>query len=731
MNKKVALSVLSTAVVASMAASAFAAPLEGVYVGGNVKKYYHTDTLFDMTKDARAQYKASLKAVGEENIVFVDHKGKGASIQEIFDKGKAKAFEEQLKKEDFADLYQVVKPDGTTSGTEDAKSKVDPAPTGELKVESVSAINAKKLEVKFTEAVKESDAILPGNYNIVGFDIAGANIALQPDEKTVIITLAPGQVIANNTTFVVNVKEIASKADANVKTPLFTKTITFSDTVKPSLVDVKYPQSGVAVVNFTEELQTPATGAVKVFADGKEDGTVQSALTEDGKGIKLTGLAANKEYNVVILGVKDWSNNLINPNPLEIKVKSEVVDNVAPTVSSLVAEGKTSFKVQFSEPVQVVNAADATKKYFTVTGTGVTVADQVLDAKTNTVTVSIATVTGVQSIKISEYKDLAGNMGADFTKNVVFTDVVPAVQKTEVVKDGTNTFAKLTFNTAMTKAVGAADVVGTVVTPDNVVKNVTVLAANYSVEATPNDKVVKIDVTGLEAGKYELTFKTTDINVAQDLKVSFELAATGDTTIPKVDGTPAIDNKVVTVKFDADMGQSALDVNNYTVSGQKVFEKAVFKDNKKTVELTLKEGAIKYDGDYELAVSTSVKGNNNVALKEEFKYTGKFSENVAPTISQAQFSGANKIVLTFSENVVSAADVAGIEVLVDGTKATLGTIAKIDTATSTVEVTSATAEFVSPEKFESAVVVLNVKADNNITDQNKNTLKATSVTVKK
>ncbi|WP_312027525.1 sugar-binding domain protein [Brevibacillus brevis] len=266
MNKKVALSVLSTAVVASMAASAFAAPLEGVYVGGNVKKYYHTDTLFEMTKDARAQYKAHLKAVGEENIVFVDHKGKGASIQEIFDKGKSKAFEEQLKKEDFADLYQVVKPDGTTSGTEDAKSKVDPA-TGDLKVESVSAITKTKVEVKFNKAV---DSIKAENFTIAGASVNAAK--LSEDKKTVTLTVSG---LAYSKEYTVATKQVLVDGKA------------------VDLADSKFTTPAVTDV-YKLELTTNALGD-QVLANGSDNLVITAKLLD-----KVTGQVDVNADNVVI-----------------------------------------------------------------------------------------------------------------------------------------------------------------------------------------------------------------------------------------------------------------------------------------------------------------------------------------------------------------------------------------------------------------------------------------------
>ncbi|UIO42105.1 sugar-binding domain protein, partial [Brevibacillus brevis] len=173
MNKKVALSVLSTAVVASMAASAYAAPKAGIYVGGEIKKYYSTTTLTKLSKEAKAQYGKELRAAGNDNLVFVHINGKGAFFSEILNhpNGSKGAFEQPLKKSDFVDLYKVVKPDGTSTETEDAKSKVEDDTTGDLKVESVSAINKTKVEVKFTKAF---DSINAANFSIEGAVVKSA-----------------------------------------------------------------------------------------------------------------------------------------------------------------------------------------------------------------------------------------------------------------------------------------------------------------------------------------------------------------------------------------------------------------------------------------------------------------------------------------------------------------------------------------------------------------------------
>ncbi|MGF9907944.1 sugar-binding domain protein [Brevibacillus porteri] len=186
MNKKVALSVLSTAVVASMAASAYAAPQAGVYVGGDVKKFYSTTTLLNLTKEAKAQYAKDLR-VGSDNLVFVHINGKGAFFSEILNhpNGATGAFAEPLKKSDFVDLYNVVKPDGTSTETEDARAKVEGDNTGELKVESVSAISKTTLKINFNKAV---DSVTNENFSIAGVVVNAAK--LSEDKKSVTLTVS-------------------------------------------------------------------------------------------------------------------------------------------------------------------------------------------------------------------------------------------------------------------------------------------------------------------------------------------------------------------------------------------------------------------------------------------------------------------------------------------------------------------------------------------------------------
>ncbi|MGG3887433.1 hypothetical protein ABEV63_26155, partial [Brevibacillus panacihumi] len=157
MNKKLVLSVLSTAVVASMASAAMAKPQPGFYVGGDVDKYYSIDAfLGDHFDDALDNIISELG-----DTVFVDKDANAAP------------FVEALDAETEEELSAVMKPatreifgDNVYANVEDPTKPYDPAKDpdlvqGDLVVESVSAIAGTKIasgtatDLKFSVNGKE------------------------------------------------------------------------------------------------------------------------------------------------------------------------------------------------------------------------------------------------------------------------------------------------------------------------------------------------------------------------------------------------------------------------------------------------------------------------------------------------------------------------------------------------------------------------------------------------
>lgn len=548
-------------------------------------------------------------------------------------------------------------------------------------VVSVSAINAKKFEVKFNTEVNKAAAEAPANYTFVGLKNAAGNAItastyeLQADNKTVVITLSDA--LANDTTLVATVSEIATKADANVKTAKFTKTLTFADNVRPAFNSVVYPKPGVAELNFSEELSTE--GSVVVYDGLVASTTVTKSLA--GSTLTLGALELNKEYKVVITGAKDQSGNLI-ANPIEVTVKNTSSDTAKPVANSISTQGLDTVKVQFSEAV--VATAPGVYATIAVNGTPAAGVTQNFDAKTNVLTVSgIAGIVNgdVKSITVDGFKDAANLNGVAVTKVLSFTTAAPALQSTTVVTEGAKTFAVLTFD----KAVSAVDAnfTASYVTADNIYKTTTLPAT-----VDTDKKQVKLEVTGKDAGAYTVVFAADKLSDgvtgnAKAIEVKFNVGTSVDSTTPEVsalflagdtlpDGVTKVPAGTAYVKYSKPMSASALNADNYKVDGSSVFSNPIFIGDKTLVKLTIKSGVVTVSGDRNFSVSTAVKGENNVAIKP-FTVVDNFKENVSPVLTTASLVDDATIELSLSELLgttgFDAADAAkSFEVTVAGNK---------------------------------------------------------------
>lgn len=134
MNKKLVLSVLSTAVLTSMAASAMAKPSQGFYVGGEVDKYYSPTALL-------ADFKAGLKEIlsNATDTVYVNKDGKAANFLVAAEAEKMEDVLKPATRDLFEENdYAVVGSEGEKWNPADEDDW--PVP-GDITVESVSAIN--------------------------------------------------------------------------------------------------------------------------------------------------------------------------------------------------------------------------------------------------------------------------------------------------------------------------------------------------------------------------------------------------------------------------------------------------------------------------------------------------------------------------------------------------------------------------------------------------------------
>ncbi|WP_255193613.1 immunoglobulin-like domain-containing protein [Brevibacillus laterosporus] len=163
MNKKVILSVLSTALVTSMATSAFAAA-GGVYIGGNVDRFYSDEALIKQTDKFVADlYDSGLENV-DNSVLYVNWEGKAATLQELADaqKNGTEVNYKTVTSEDFEKIggeegFYAVDGQGNVSTEKEMQPEQKPVAPGDLNVESVSAINSKTVVVKLHNAIESVD----------------------------------------------------------------------------------------------------------------------------------------------------------------------------------------------------------------------------------------------------------------------------------------------------------------------------------------------------------------------------------------------------------------------------------------------------------------------------------------------------------------------------------------------------------------------------------------------
>ncbi|MED1791138.1 hypothetical protein P4V54_00495 [Brevibacillus nitrificans] len=767
MNKKVVLSVLSTAVVASMATAAFAKPATGLYIGGSVDKYYSI-TQFLNNED---QVIDEINNTGFGDVLYVDDQGKAATIGEVVNADDLDDVLETATLEDFkGNTY--AKADGTTYDPS-KDSDLTGAPAGELTVESVSAINAKELVVEFNQAVKASSVVAPASATapevagtlvdgVVNVDSAPADTyvaSLSKDGKKLTISAGAGTWQgAHSIEFIADKVETA---DGKAKLEGFVKAFTFTDDVRASITGVDFVSKYVYKVNFSEPVVSTGTVSAKL-ADGTAV-TFVGTPAVDGKSYTVAldpATAVNKEITVNFPALEDGAGNI--SIPLTAKVTISGADTVKPAVTSANATSPTTIKVKFAEAITNV---DATKVKFN--GTAVAAGDAVVNADDNTVldiTVPATTTSGALLLEAGAVEDLNGNQNAAFSKAISFANdtVAPTVASTEVFKDGNNKL-RVTFSENVSKVAGGAGLTLKYTDEFGVAKTVAVADAAINVDAVDN-KIVVVDLVGVKenvsytvdipAGYFEDTFKNPSV-----LKtVSFVNNASAATTkLALIDTNPiqAVDTVAgtatrtdsgafVDVQFkDAVEAASATNKANYAVEGAEV-EKAelVYNDPatatpagaKAVVRVYIKDDTVEESGNYNVTVS-GVKGYN--ASVTEIKSTTKnvqIAENGRPTVTAASFDafdatapGSTTVKLTFSEVIDTDGAGADFDLYVAGVKVTAATVTTGAAGSSELIVTID--KDLSADVAANKAVKLVAKSSLDLVDAVGNKAKVTEVTV--
>lgn len=596
-----------------------------------------------------------------------------------------------------------------------------------MELSEKKAINATQVVVTFNKTVDSSSIFTSANDGTLNADVVTLKDldtkptgtvkgALSKDGKT--LTLTTQNALEGRYDVTIDkVKDVNGKVLPKYEA----KNLDFGkDTTAPAVVGTEKVNSTTVKVNFTEPLSDKGSWTFK-DANGNPV-TATADLSTDGQSAVVTitdaNLKAGSEVTATILGAKDKAGNVINPNPSTVKFVKGDKDGVAPVVSSVTAKGLDTFELKFSEAIQTLAVGS-----ISIDGTALTTATITPDDKDNTkytVKLTSALTPGLHKVEVksatgTEVADLSGETLTAFTQLVDFKadTVKPTLVSSAVVVNADTKKEQLVLN--FDKEVQNIDLSATNVDATKLDKDLVTTKGKLTagtLAANPKNKkqlVVDLDTvkfTGSGAAEdltkdasYTLNFAdgavldtNTVPNVSKAFEVKFKRGEDGtavSTDKPVITGVTATDSNTVTVTFDKAVdGVSATNVANYSIPGLTI-DKAVLNPvsgTTQSVTLTLKKGTNTLDGDRVLTIS-NVKAKNGEVMDTVSKTVANMLENVAPTVTKAQFTntaGGNvsEITVTFSEAVTVEA--AAFEVYVGD--------ATTPVATTTAAVTSAAKE---------------------------------------
>lgn len=729
MNKKLVLSVLSTALVASMASAAMAKPSAGIYIGGDVDKYYSAIPFLDNFDAALDEILDNL-----EDSVFVDPNGNAAKLTDALSADDINSVLKPAVEADFeANDYAVVGEEGKVWNPKD---ETDWTP-GELKVESVSAINANEIKIEFSTQLDETDAADEALFTINGKALAGADkVTLQDDGKSVVIEfdttgagvlenagaaskvdVAVDGYLNNNTAYTVGVAATLKDAEGNELDEVVSKPLFFSDSVKPTVTEVKTLENGNVRVKISERF---ALNSGAVIINGQSVSlTIPSAvvLSDDTYNGYLeipkanidaaTTLVAGTSYPIVISGVEDFAGNAMN---LYSGTFTYGTTADAPTVTAVTAKDEKTLVVTFSEPVQAPTATTI-DVFKGVTDLNVTTftnpsgdnktfevalptaADTLFDSTKNETSVAL-------TVKLNGYKDTAGNIGQAVERTVTVTKdtTKPSVTKAEYTfTAGAPADNKVTLTVSEETAVAAAAALqgstpgaNLYITDNNGVRYDVATVDITDALAGTTDRTFTIDLDGVGItanGTYTLhiaagTFTDASLNGGNDnaaQTISFNVTGVAtDNGKPTVTVAPVGgSNGVMTATYNepvkgGNVAGSATDVANYKLNGAALPAETVITLNaaRTVATITLPAGSLTTSGTQVVTVSNVQDLAGNVI--ETANQTVTLTENKSPELVSAKVLNTSELELTFSEAVDTAVnlDFSDFEVQINGVDVT-------------------------------------------------------------
>ena len=559
----------------------------------------------------------------------------------------------------------------------------------DLAVESITAIDAKNILIEFNNKVEVGTGA-NGAENSTNYSITPNNsivdAKLTDEKSSVILTL--NAAMENDTAYTIKVNKNIQDIDGKpLGTTDYSSYLYFSDHTAPTIQDLSTTELGAITIEFSENLSVKPDVVILngqtihpdnlLFTPGSDRITISKA------GIPAT-IELGKQYPIYISGAKDLVGNTMDlfQDTLRYSIATE-----APEVDEVNVLGENIFEIAFSEALSGTNndggdnsailGLSVTKNNDPLTNVVATTTNgkvfQVhLPTATNVLFDGTKNETSVRlQIKVENYKDLANNIGENYTDTITIKKDThgPVLTKTEYrYTDGQFRFI---FDEGLASLTNTGTLASGITLINNNTGVKTNITAAHIKTINSGDKSIIIQNTGAEGlglapGDYTFSFAKGllkdqalnggNANAAFNVSLSVPTSAS-DTIKPAVASISSTAKDQIEVTFSeavkgGTVSGSATDPGNYRLNGAALPANTIITLNsgKNVATIAMPTGSVDKTEARILTVQDvqDLAGNKLTTIDRPISLT----DSTKPLLQSAAYDAASAaIVLSFNEAI--------------------------------------------------------------------------------
>lgn len=536
---------------------------------------------------------------------------------------------------------------------------------------SVAAIDNKKVEVKFNEAVDIMMSVDISNYSIPGLLIINAD--LSPSGDLAILTTSSQ---TGGTIYKLTVSNITDKS-GNIIDPDYNEFqfggIHDKDILTSPKLRYAVSKSNTTVeAAFDEEIDISNAEDVSNYSIPGLS-IVKAELSASGDSVILTtsSQTAGTIYRLTVSNITDKEGNIINPDYDESQFGGMPYnDGTQPKLEAAYSISNTKIKVIFSEEVNILNAEDVSN--YSITGLTVIKAKYEPNSKSVTLTTSSQDIGTIYKLKVSNIKDKYGNYLDAAYSEKQFGGVAPDTQGPKLLSACAldSYTVRVTFSEQINEE-SALSCSSYNISPD--------LGSPISVNKVnegPEGTVWILKTAPQKSGTiYTLTVNNvTDLEGNQINIDRNEMQFGGmDTIKPFISTAVALDRSTVRIVFSEEIRRYTLLANAFTfslysgnenspasITGENVHPDSILvSDDNRSVTVNFANRYMTAGAIYNVIASESIRdmnGNSVGTDNNRASFAGLGVENTPPKISAITAINNLTIKVIFSEEITLASE---------------------------------------------------------------------------